>query len=78
MMRRTVQIVALMFAFSVPVTAGIMQCPVAGPTPPPPAGAVQETSAGGDINKPPATDETAADSLTETVLDLLAGVLALV
>lgn len=74
-MRRTVQILALMLALSAPVTAGEMQCPVTSPTPAQ-ASAVQEPSASGDISNPSTTDETAADSLAETVLDLLAGVLA--
>jgi hypothetical protein len=75
-MRRTVQILTLMLALSAPTTAGIMQCPVTSPTPEATASAVQEPSAGDNISSPSTTDET-ADSLTETVLDLLAGALAL-
>src|SRR4051812_23807328 len=64
-MRRTVQSLALMLAFCVPAMAGIMQCPVTSPTPPT-ASAAQEPTTEGDIQN------GAADSLTQTVLDLLA------
>lgn len=64
-MRRTVQSLALMLALCVPASAGIMQCPVASPTPPP-ANAAQEQTTNGVMQ----ADET--DSLTQTVLDLLA------
>lgn len=65
-MRRTVQIVALMLALSTSVTAGIMQCPVASPTPEPTASATQEPSVGGIMQN------DVAGSLTQTALDLLA------
>jgi hypothetical protein len=76
MMRRTVQVLALILALSAPATAGIMQCPVASPTPEPMASVVQQPS--GEVVNPSTNDETAADSLTDTFLDLLAVVLALV
>ncbi len=55
-----------------------MQFPVTSPTPQQATSATQEPSAGGDISNPSMTTETAADSFTETVLDLLVGVLVLV
>jgi hypothetical protein len=65
LMRRTVQSLALMLALCVPASAGIMQCPVASPTPPP-ASATQEPTTNGIIQN------ESADSLTQIVLDLLA------
>lgn len=78
MMRRTIQSLALMLALSAPIYAGEMQFPVASPTPQQATSALQEPGVSGDISNPSATDETAADSFTETVLDLLAGVFGLI
>jgi hypothetical protein len=64
-MRRTVQVLALMLALSAPATAGIMQCPVASPTPPL-ASAAQEPTTNGIMQN------DSADSLTQIALDLLA------
>lgn len=74
-MRRTFQSLALMLALSASAIAGEMQCPVNSPTPQQSTSAVQEPSASGDIST---TDETATDSLTATVLNLLVGAFTLV
>lgn len=76
-MRRTLQSLALIFALSATVIAGEMPCPVNSPTQQQATSTVQESSADVDIATPTA-DETEADSLTYTVLNLLVGVFTLV
>lgn len=77
-MRRTFQSLALMLALSTSVMAGEMPCPVNSPTPQQTTSATQEPSAEVDISNSSTTNETAADSLAETVLNLLVGVFTLV
>jgi hypothetical protein len=75
-MRKAVSVTALILALTCPVYAGDM--PNGSPQPPPqPATTEQEQNTTTD-NSESETPDGAADSLTETVLDLLADVLALI
>lgn len=70
-MRRTVQSLALILILSAPICAGEMQFPVAN-TPPQPAAATEAPTPDTEMHG----DEADA-SITETMLNLLEGVLAL-
>ncbi|MCA1614663.1 MAG: hypothetical protein LC795_11090 [Acidobacteria bacterium] len=76
-MRKAVSVAALILALTFPVYAGEMPNGSPQPPPPQPATAGQEQNTTPDASEGEAPDG-ATDSLAETVLDLLAGVLALV
>jgi hypothetical protein len=69
-MRKTLTTAALLLAFSCPAFAGEMGTP-GSPVPPPTSTAVQETTSGETLNGEMGTPG-ASDTLTQTVLELLA------
>jgi len=72
-MGKAIRTSALILLLACSAQAGWMGTGVAEPPPPPPPEAVkQEPTEGGD------TQDEATDSLTQTVLDLLAGVFSLI
>lgn len=69
-MRKTLTTAALLLALSCPAFAGEMHTPAA-PTPPPPTSATQEPADGVTLNGVISTPDE-SESLTQTVLELLA------
>lgn len=80
-MRRTIQSAALVLALSVPSYAGIMQCPIEEPTPPPPSAEQQSETVFQGLTTDSEIPNGAADgymgtgveaTFTQIVLNLLA------
>ena len=69
-MRKTLTTAALLLAFSCPALAGEMGTP-GSPAPPPTSHAVQEPTSGETLNGEMGTPGV-SDTLTQTVLELLA------
>jgi hypothetical protein len=70
-MRKTLMTAALLLAFSCPALAGEIATP-GSPAPPPTSNAVQEPTSGETFNGEMPTPPDASESLTQTVLELLA------
>jgi hypothetical protein len=70
-MRKTLGVAALMLAFCCPTLAGEIPNPPA-PTPPQSASAIQEPTGGETLNGEMSTPPGVLESLTQTVLELLA------